>query len=113
SPPSTPPRYAFDIHCNSFLPLFLYLGPVQFFLLPLLLSRSFLASLLANLLYSLAFSHYCYITHLGYRALPFLENTEVFLYPVIAAGGLFVAGIVLWPIGLSVNAAHICAYLLF
>jgi len=107
------PLYAFDIHCNSFLPLFVYLGPVQFLLLPLLLKPTFLATLTANALYTLALSHYLYITHLGYRALPFLANTEFFLYPIVVAAGLFAAGLLAWPLGMTPNAAHIAAYLLF
>jgi len=59
--------YAFDIHCNAFFPLFCLLWGVQFFLLPLVLGKSFLALLISNTLYAAAFSWYWYITHLGYR----------------------------------------------
>jgi hypothetical protein len=49
----------------------------QFLLSPLLLWRSFVATLLSNALYGLAFSYYHYITFLGYSSLPFLSDTVV------------------------------------
>jgi len=58
--------YAFDIHCNSFFPLFVILYVLQFFLLPLLLNSSFFATVIANSMYALAFSYYFYVTFLGY-----------------------------------------------
>jgi hypothetical protein len=54
----------------------------QFLLCPLLLWRGFLPALLSCLLYALALSYYHYLSFLGYSALPFLEHTEVFLWPV-------------------------------
>ncbi|PRP79149.1 UNC-50 family protein [Planoprotostelium fungivorum] len=83
--------YSFDIHCNSFFPLFLILYVVQFFLLPLLLSTSFFSTFLANTLYLLAIAYYYYNTFLGYNALPFLQNQVVFLYPI---AGLFVVYVI-------------------
>lgn len=59
--------YAFDIHCNAFFPLFCVLWGVQFFLLPLVLGKSFLALFVSNTIYAAAFAYYWYITHLGYR----------------------------------------------
>ncbi|GMI29113.1 hypothetical protein TrCOL_g7499 [Triparma columacea] len=104
--------YAFDIHANSYFVLFIYLHLAQFFLLPLLLSNTFPALLASNLLYLAAFSHYFYITHLGYRALPFLRNTEYFLYPIAAMGALTALSLIGHPLGISANAARICMYLL-
>eukprot|EP00639_Heterosigma_akashiwo_P026820 CAMPEP_0194695722 /NCGR_PEP_ID=MMETSP0295-20121207/22168_1 /TAXON_ID=39354 /ORGANISM="Heterosigma akashiwo, Strain CCMP2393" /LENGTH=182 /DNA_ID=CAMNT_0039587593 /DNA_START=32 /DNA_END=581 /DNA_ORIENTATION=- len=43
--------------------------------------RSWLALAAANTLYAASLLAYVYVTHLGYRALPFLSNTEVYLYP--------------------------------
>eukprot|EP01094_Clydonella_sp_ATCC50884_P029254 TRINITY_DN9092_c0_g1_i1.p1 TRINITY_DN9092_c0_g1~~TRINITY_DN9092_c0_g1_i1.p1 ORF type:complete len:244 (+),score=53.97 TRINITY_DN9092_c0_g1_i1:300-1031(+) len=74
--------YSFDVHCNSFFPLFLVLYVLQYFLIPLLMTQNFVSTVLANSLYSLAFSYYFYITFLGYEGLPFLENAVWFLYPV-------------------------------
>jgi len=73
--------YAFDVHCNSFFPLFLLLYVGQFFLLPLVLSGGFFSTLLGNTVYLLAFVSYFHITFLGYQALPFLQHTTGwFLY---------------------------------
>jgi UNC-50 family len=55
---------------------------LQFFLSPLLLMRNFFSAVVASLLYVGAFSYYHYMNFLGYSALPFLEHTEVFLWPV-------------------------------
>lgn len=74
--------YAFDVHCNSFFPLFLVLYVLHFFLLPFLMQRGFIAVLCSNTLFLLAIAYYHYITFLGYNALPFLSNAVYFLYPV-------------------------------
>jgi len=57
---------------------------LQFVLSPVLLWKSFMSTLLANLLFMVALSYYHYLSFLGYSALPFLERTEVFLWPVAA-----------------------------
>ncbi|KAL3922901.1 MAG: hypothetical protein SGPRY_004394 [Prymnesium sp.] len=75
-------RYAFDVHCNSFLPMMLILHVGQYLLLPLLLREGFLAILLSNTLYVVAFSIYHYLTFLGYSELPFLSRAECFIYPI-------------------------------
>lgn len=81
--------YAFDVHCNSFFPFFILLYVVQYFLLLILMRESFVCTLLANSMYAVAFSYYLYVTFLGYDALPFLQNTTVFLYPIAAVGAMF------------------------
>lgn len=81
--------YAFDIHCNSFFPFFILLYVVQYFLLLVLIRESFVCTLLANTMYALAFSYYLYVTFLGYDALPFLQNTTVFLYPIAAVAAIY------------------------
>merc|ERR1712194_199316 len=81
---------AFDIHCNSFFPLFLVLYVAHYFLLPLLVGPTLLAALLSNALYATAICYYAYITSLGYSTLPFLERTELFLYPSIPVALLIV-----------------------
>uniref|UniRef100_A0A7S1Y6X4 UNC-50 family protein n=1 Tax=Grammatophora oceanica TaxID=210454 RepID=A0A7S1Y6X4_9STRA len=101
--------YAFDIHCNAFFPLFCVLYGVQFFLLPLILGNSFLALVVANTLYAVAFSWYWYITHLGYRSLPFLTNTEVFMFPIAAVILLFVLNLVGYPFNFGWNFARVFA----
>eukprot|EP00569_Conticribra_weissflogii_P005543 CAMPEP_0171345114 /NCGR_PEP_ID=MMETSP0878-20121228/20893_1 /TAXON_ID=67004 /ORGANISM="Thalassiosira weissflogii, Strain CCMP1336" /LENGTH=215 /DNA_ID=CAMNT_0011848459 /DNA_START=204 /DNA_END=848 /DNA_ORIENTATION=+ len=47
--------YAFDIHCNAFVPLFVLLYGVQFFLLPLVLGTSLLSLGISNTLFAVAF----------------------------------------------------------
>mmetsp|Transcript_30976 Transcript_30976/g.47480 ORF Transcript_30976/g.47480 Transcript_30976/m.47480 type:complete len:277 (+) Transcript_30976:74-904(+) len=105
--------YAFDIHCNAFFPLFVMLYGFQFFLLPVVLGRSFVSLILANALYAFAFSWYFYITHLGYRALPFLSNTEVFLFPIAGILLLYLLNIIGYPFGFGWNASRIMAHLYF
>merc|ERR1711957_1015505 len=105
--------YAFDVHCNAFVPLFVLLYGVQFFLLPLVLGTSLLSFGVSNTLFAIAFSWYWYITHLGYRALPFLSNTEVFLFPITAIMFIYMINLVGYPFGLGWNASRIIAYIYF
>ncbi|KAG7349802.1 UNC-50 family protein [Nitzschia inconspicua] len=105
--------YAFDIHCNAFFPVFVLLYGVQFFLLPLVLGTSLVALLLSNTLYAAALAWYWYITHLGYRALPFLSQTEVFLFPIAAVALVYVLNLVGYPFGLGWNASRLLAHLYF
>lgn len=81
--------YAFDVHCNSFFPFFMVLYVVQYFLLLVFMREGFLFTLLANAMYTVAFTYYLYVTFLGYNALPFLQNTTVFLYPIVAIVVIF------------------------
>lgn len=74
--------YAFDIHCNSYFPLFIIMHVLQLLLSPVLLWKSYLSTALSVGLYGLALAYYHYMTFLGYSTLPFLERTEVFLWPV-------------------------------
>ncbi|TMW59452.1 hypothetical protein Poli38472_004521 [Pythium oligandrum] len=88
-------QYAFDIHCNAFFVLFLFLYVLQFLLAPVLASTSIFALVLSNLLYSIGWGLYIYISFLGYLALPFLNRTERFLYPMAAIVALFVSSLTL------------------
>eukprot|EP01098_Paradermamoeba_levis_P009895 TRINITY_DN4141_c0_g1_i1.p1 TRINITY_DN4141_c0_g1~~TRINITY_DN4141_c0_g1_i1.p1 ORF type:complete len:249 (-),score=35.39 TRINITY_DN4141_c0_g1_i1:13-759(-) len=87
--------YSFDIHCNGFFPLFLQLYVVQFFMLPLLTQPGLLYTFLANSLYFVAASYYLYISFLGYSALPFLQNTLCFLYPIFLVFFLYFFSLIL------------------
>ncbi|MEM1010077.1 MAG: hypothetical protein AAGJ35_13860 [Myxococcota bacterium] len=93
--------------------LTLALDGLQFFLLPLVLGKSIVALILANLLYTAAFSWYWYITHLGYRSLPFLTNTEVFLFPIAGVVLLFVLNLVGYPFNFGWNFARVFAQIYF
>lgn len=95
--------YAFDIHCNAFFVSFLLTHVVQFLLLPILLNDGLVPSLFANLLWSLSLASYCFVTHLGYRALPFLKHTEYFLYPVAAVVLLFILSVLFAVVGFRIN----------
>ncbi|TYZ57445.1 hypothetical protein PybrP1_010832 [[Pythium] brassicae (nom. inval.)] len=103
-------QFAFDIHCNAFFILFLFLYVLQFLLAPVLASESFGALLLANALYSAAWGFYTYITFLGYMALPFLHRTERFLTPLGVIAAIFLTTLLLQAIfGVRVNFAHMSA----
>jgi hypothetical protein len=86
---------------------------VQFFLLPFVLGEGLLPLALSNTLYAGALSWYWYITHLGYRSLPFLSNTEVFLFPIAAVCLLWLVTLVGYPFGLGYNAARVMARFYF
>jgi len=74
--------FAFDLHCNSFIPVFFFLFLVQLLFIPILLKDNFFATFLGNTLYLVALIHYTFITYLGYNTLPFLQRTIIFLYPI-------------------------------
>ncbi|XP_073123954.1 uncharacterized protein [Henckelia pumila] len=74
--------YSFDVHLNSFFPMFVLLYVVHYFLSPLLLAHGFVPVLLSNLLFMVGTSYYHYLNYLGYDVLPFLERTTLFLYPI-------------------------------
>lgn len=99
--------YAFDVHCNAFFVYFVCAYVLHYFLLPLSLGHSFLATVVANAAHALAFSAYFYVTHLGFRALPYLRRTEFFLYPALAALLLFAISVLLAILGIKLNAARI------
>jgi UNC-50 family len=138
--------YAFDIHCNSFFPVFVLLckwscgldciglllslfahltssticelpdlcaDVVQFFLIPVVLGEGLVPMIIANSLYAAALSWYWYITHLGYRTLPFLSNTEVFLFPIAAVLLVFVVMLIGYPFNFGWNAARVMARFYF
>ncbi|OMO73993.1 UNC-50 family protein [Corchorus capsularis] len=58
--------YAFDVHCNSFFPMFVMLYVIHYFLSPLLVAHGFIPELLSNLLFMVAASYYHYLNFLGY-----------------------------------------------
>lgn len=74
--------YCFDVHCNSFLVIWVALYMVQFILLPLLTMNNWIGSFLGNTLYFVSLSYYFVITFYGYNALPFLEHTQLILFPI-------------------------------
>ena len=97
----------------TFSHYYFYTDGVQLFLLPVVLGPSLLSLGVSNTLFALAFGWYFYITHLGYRALPFLSNTEVFLFPIAAVLVLYVFNYVGYPFGLGFNASRVMAFIYF
>mgnify|MGYP003402013456 CR=1 FL=1 len=81
--------------------------------MPVALGEGLLPLFLANTMYAAALSWYWYITHLGYRALPFLSNTEVFLFPVAAVLILYITMLIGYPFGFGFNAARVMARFYF
>ena len=73
--------YAFDIHANAMFPTVFILSVLQYMFLPFLIRPSYVACILSNMLHVVGFIAYLYITHLGYRSMPFLERTQIFLMP--------------------------------
>ena len=106
-------------HClNAHLVLFphrffVVTDGLQFFALPVALGEGFLPLFVANTMYAGALSWYWYITHLGYRALPFLSQTEVFLFPVAAIVILYLTMLIGFPFGFGWNAARVMARFYF
>jgi len=76
--------YAFDVHCNAFVPTYVVLYLLQLVLSPLLSQSGYLASVFSCALYAIALGYHHYCVFVGYNALPFLESTEFFLYPAAA-----------------------------
>mmetsp|Transcript_5487 Transcript_5487/g.14884 ORF Transcript_5487/g.14884 Transcript_5487/m.14884 type:complete len:166 (-) Transcript_5487:218-715(-) len=93
--------------------LLVHTDGVQFFMLPVVLGTGLGALIISNILYAVALSWYWYITHLGYRSLPFLSQTEVFLFPIAAIALIFVLDLVGHFFDLGWNASRIMAHLYF
>ena len=72
--------YAFDVHCNSFFPLFLMLYIAQFFLMRVLIKDIWICLFLGNTMYLIAIGYYCYITFLGYNGKLYLNYFGVNLF---------------------------------
>lgn len=86
-------QYAFDVHCNAFIPFYILLYVVQLFFLPLLLKDNWISMFIGNIMYVSAFIWYIVGTFLGLNALPFLVHTELLLYPIALCIALFVASL--------------------
>eukprot|EP00605_Chrysophyceae_sp_TOSAG23-4_P002123 GSChrysophyteH1.ASY1.ANO1.2349.1 assembled CDS len=100
--------YALDVHANAFFVSFLVTYVLQYLLLPVVLGKGALCCILANSIYAGAAIWYSYITYLGYTTLPFLGNTQVFLwYPACAVMLLWTISVVCTLCGMHVNASRI------
>jgi len=99
-------NYAFDVHTNSFFPLYLSLYLVQLFLAPLITRDRWVCLWLGNTLYLVAFAQYTYITYLGVNALPFLIRSELLLFPLVPLILLYVVSL----LGFNVSSAVLNMY---
>lgn len=104
--------FAWDIHCNAFVPVLLLVYVAHFLLLPLVMAGDGLVPCLAgNALYAAAAAHYLYITFQGYLVLPFLQHDKLrpLLGAIIAVVVLGVAATLLhinvaaWLLGLAIE----------
>lgn len=75
--------YSFDVHTNSFWPVFLELYLAQLVLSPVITRGNWICLFFGNTLYLVALSQYLYVTYLGYNALPFLIRSELLLFPIV------------------------------
>ena len=58
--------YAWDVHCNAYVAVFLGPHVGQLLLLPLIARDGFLGVLLGDSIYAAALAYYCYVTFEGY-----------------------------------------------
>ncbi|KAI9314496.1 UNC-50-like protein [Dichotomocladium elegans] len=98
--------YAFDVHCNSFFPVFLIIYVLQFFFMPLLLRSNWISLFVGNTMYFCASAWYIYGTFLGFNALPFLAHTELFLYPILLCAVFYIASL----FGLNMSQSALSLY---
>ncbi|KAI5479398.1 UNC-50-like protein [Pseudohyphozyma bogoriensis] len=75
--------YAFDVHANSFFPLFLQLYVAQLLLAPVVTRNNWVCLWVGNTLY----------LNLGYNALPFLIRSELLLFPIVIFFALYVVSL--------------------
>ncbi|KAF8946806.1 Protein unc-50 [Haplosporangium gracile] len=100
-------QYAFDIHCNAFMPVIVLLYIIQMVFMKILLKDVWICTLLGNTLYLTAIVYYCYITFLGYNALPFLRHPEMFLYPITIFVIVYVIALIL---GINISSKVLFLY---
>lgn len=99
--------FAWDVHCNAFVPVLLLVFVANFLLLPLTMSGDGLVPcLVGNALYTAAAGHYLYITFQGYVVLPFLQHEK--LRPLLA--GIVAAAVL--GVGATLLRFNIAAYML-
>eukprot|EP01127_Copromyxa_protea_P010758 TRINITY_DN2653_c0_g1_i1.p1 TRINITY_DN2653_c0_g1~~TRINITY_DN2653_c0_g1_i1.p1 ORF type:complete len:260 (-),score=42.59 TRINITY_DN2653_c0_g1_i1:19-798(-) len=103
--PSVEWLYAFDIHCNSFFPLYIFLYVLQYLLVFVLYQENYVSLFLSNTLYIVALGYYYYITFLGFTALKFLQNTQWILIPYLGCIVLYILSVFVLPLfGIYFNA---------
>jgi hypothetical protein len=58
--------YAFDIHCNSFVPLYFMTFTIQLLLFPIIDTSTYISSFISNILYAIGICGYVISTNIGY-----------------------------------------------
>jgi hypothetical protein len=67
-------QYAFDIHCNSFVPFYFFSFILQYFFAPLIISDNMISVFISNGLFLIGIIYYGYVTLLGYYGKKKLKN---------------------------------------
>ena len=79
--------YAFDIHCNGFVPMYFFCIIIPYIFLPLCSKDYyFLQVLITNGLLCLGILYYCYNMFMGYFSLPFVRKNKyvtLMIWPII------------------------------
>ena len=79
--------YAFDIHCNGFVPMYFFCFIVPYIFLPLCSKDYyFFQILITNGLLCLGILYYCYNLFMGYFSLPFVRKNKyvtLMIWPII------------------------------
>ncbi|MCQ2818847.1 MAG: unc-50 family protein [archaeon] len=83
--------YAFDIHCNSFVPFYFFTAVIPFCLLPIVNGKgNFLKCFISNTLTCIGVLYYFYVTFLAYFALPFVRKNKFVTLTIWPILGFFV-----------------------
>ncbi|KAI9568003.1 UNC-50 [Boletus coccyginus] len=98
--------YAFDVHTNSFFPLYLTLYVAQLILLPIITKDKWVCLLVGNTLYLAGFAQYIYGVYLGLSALPFLIRAEILLAPLLPLFATYVVSLLGFNIANHVLGAY-------
>lgn len=79
--------YAFDVHCNSFVPMYFFCAIIPFIFLPICNgSNYYLQVIFSNSLLCIGVLYYCYVTFMGYFSLPFVRKNKfvtLLMWPII------------------------------
>lgn len=69
--------YAFDVHCNAFIPVYLILYVIQLFFLPLILKENWISMFIGNFMYCVALIWYMVGVFLGFNGKGALVMVDV------------------------------------
>ena len=100
--------FAFDIHLNASFCSFMITYVLQYFLLPILISRNILSCFISIILHGIGGILYSYHTYLGYKTLPYLGNPQIFLwYPILFIIIICILSFILLGSGFMINYTRI------